>query len=251
MQDFQKLLQWAEQIRTELNKRDALFREKLENAFVVEYTHNSTAIEGNTLTLLETKVVLEDKLSVPGKELREIYEAVNHEKAYQYVQQLISRQEPLSPSVVKDLHELLVANIFQGGIFRSHNVRITGALHRPPEPEQMFADIQRFFEDLPVCEQKFDAVGLAAWTHAELVRIHPFSDGNGRLCRLLMNYQLMRRGLFAVSIAKEDKLEYYKALEEYAVHDDLQPFTDFVFKAEEQRLKELQRDLDITGLPPS
>ena len=246
MQDVAKLLRWAEQIRCELNKQDKSFRDNLERTFVVEYTHNSTAIEGNTLTLLETKVVLEDKLTVPGKELREIYEAVNHEAAYRYVQKLLSDNVPLSQNVVKDLHEILVKNIFQGGIFRNHNVRITGAMHRPPEPEIMFQDIGRFFFNLPVMENACDAVELAAWTHAEFVKIHPFPDGNGRICRLLMNYQLMRKGLFAVSIAKEDKLEYYKALEEYAVHDDLQPFADFVFKAEEQRLQELAKDLGIT-----
>lgn len=245
MQDVAKLLRWAEQIRCELNKREKSFRDNLERAFVVEYTHNSTAIEGNTLTLLETKVVLEDKLSVPGKELREIYEAVNHEAAYHYVQKLLNEDAPLSQDVVKDLHEILVKNIFQGGIFRNHNVRITGAMHRPPEPEIMFQDIGRFFFNLPVMENACDAVELAAWTHAEFVKIHPFPDGNGRICRLLMNYQLMRKGLFAVSIAKEDKLEYYKTLEEYAVHDNLQPFADFVFKAEEQRLQELAKDLGI------
>ena len=245
MQDVKMLLRWAEQIKTELNKKDKVFLEKQEAAFVVEYTHNSTAIEGNTLTLMETKLVLEDKLSVQGKELREIYETVNHEQAYRYVKNLIEKKIPLSANVVKDLHEILVKNIFQGGAYRNHNVRITGATFRPPEPEIMFQDIGRFFFNLPVMENVCDAIELAAWTHAEFVRIHPFSDGNGRICRLLMNYQLMQQGLFPVSIAKENKLEYYKALEEYAIHDNLQPFIDFVYKTEEGRLRELAKDLSI------
>lgn len=246
MQDFQKLLQWAEVIKTEYNKKDKLFQEKLDTAFAVEYTHNSTAIEGNTLTLMETKIVLEDKLSVQGKELREIYETVNHEQAYRYMQKLIAQNVPLSADVVKDLHEILVKNIFQGGVFRNHNVRITGAMYRPPEPEQMYAEVQKFFADLSVNDKKLNVIQLAAWTHAEFVRIHPFPDGNGRICRLLMNFQLMRKGLFPVSIAKENKLEYYKALEEYAVHNNLETFADFVFKIEEQRLLELAKDLEIT-----
>lgn len=245
MQDVKMLLQWAEVIKTELNKKDKVFLEKQETAFVVEYTHNSTAIEGNTLTLMETKLVLEDKLSVQGKELREIYETVNHEQAYRYVKNLIEKKIPLSANVVKDLHEILVKNIFQGGIYRDHNIRITGAMHHPPEPEIMFQEISRFFFNLPVMGNVCDAIELAAWTHAEFVRIHPFPDGNGRICRLLMNYQLMQQGLFPVSIAKENKLEYYKALEEYAIHDNLQPVIDFVYKTEEGRLQELAKDLSI------
>lgn len=250
MQDVEMLLRWAKQIKKELNKKDKLFLDKLETAFVVEYTHNSTAIEGNTLTLMETKLVLEDKLSVDGKELREIYETVNHEQAYRYVQKLIENKILLSADVVKDLHEILVKNIFQGGIFRNNNVRITGATFRPPEPEQMFADVQKFFADLSVNNKSMNVIQYAAWTHAEFVRIHPFPDGNGRICRLLMNYQLMQQGLFPVSIAKENKLDYYKALEEYAVQGNLQPFSDFVFQTEKERLQELAKDLGIKTPPP-
>ena len=245
MVDFQKLLQWAEVIKTELNKKDKILQEKLETAFVVEYTHNSTAIEGNTLTLVETKVVLEDKLSVPGKELREIYETVNHEKAYQYVKKLIKEKVPLSMKTVKDLHEILVQNIFQGGVFRDHNVRITGAGHRPPEPEQMFCDLQKFFADIPLNNKKMNGLEMAAWLHAELVKIHPFPDGNGRICRLIMNYQLLASGLFAVSINKNDKLDYYQALEEYAIKNNLQPFIELVSRCEKERLEELAADLGV------
>jgi len=154
-----------------------------EDAFSIEYTHNSTAIEGNTLSLLETKLVLEDKLSIGGKELREIYEVVNHDKAFAYVQKCVAEGKPLSEAIVKDIHELLVENIFQGGIYRNVEVRITGAVHHPPSPNQMFIEIKNFYADLQR-KSDVDPIELAAWTHTEFVKIHPFTDGNGRTSRL-------------------------------------------------------------------
>ncbi|MCQ5090229.1 hypothetical protein NE475_18490, partial [Ruthenibacterium lactatiformans] len=101
-------------------ERNAL--RSFEQDFLIEYTHNSTAIEGNTLTLLQTKVVLEDGISVGGKTLREIYEVVNHGKAFAYVQKCISESRPLNENIVKDVHALLMENILDGGIYRSVEV---------------------------------------------------------------------------------------------------------------------------------
>jgi len=206
-----------------------------EDAFAIEYTHNSTAIEGNTLSLMETKLVLEDRLSVGGKELREIYEVVNHDKAFAYIQKCVAESKSLSEVIVKDTHELLMENIFQGGIYRSADVRITGAVHHPPTPNRMYIEIKNFYTDLP---QKSDLnpVELAAWTHAEFVKIHPFADGNGRTSRLIMNYQLLAHGFLPVSISKDSRLEYFNALESYAVNVDLTPFTNMIAALEEARL---------------
>lgn len=103
-----------------------------EKDFELTFTHNSTAIEGNTLTLMETKVVLEDGISVGGKELREIYEVVNHKKAYQYVKKCIAEGKILDEPIVKDIHAILTENIIVGGIYRNQEVRISGAGHVPP-----------------------------------------------------------------------------------------------------------------------
>lgn len=100
-----------------------------EKAFELEYTHNSTAIEGNTLTLIETKVVLEDGIAIGGKTLREIYEVVNHKKAYQYVKECISKGIVLEENIVKDIHALLMENIFVGGIYRREGVVILSLIH--------------------------------------------------------------------------------------------------------------------------
>lgn len=204
-------------------------------AFELEYTHNSTAIEGNTLTLLETKVVLEEGLSVGGKKLREIYEVINHNKAYQHVKASIAQRQPLGEAIIKDIHAILTENIMVGGIYRNMEVYISGAAHTPPAPNEMYRQVENFYADLAE-KNTANAIELAAWTHAEFVRIHPFADENGRTSRLIMNYQLLANGFLPVSIAKEARLDYFNALEAYAVHRDLQPFADMIASLEEQQL---------------
>ncbi|ETT61657.1 filamentation induced by cAMP protein fic [Paenibacillus sp. FSL R7-277] len=204
-------------------------------AFELEYTHNSTAIEGNTLTLLETKVVLEEGISVGGKMLREIYEVINHNKAYQYIKSCINDEKPLDEGIIKDIHALLTENIMIGGVYRNVEVYISGAAHTPPVPNEMYLQVKNFYADLAQ-KDNADIIELAAWTHAEFVRIHPFADGNGRTSRLIMNYQLLANGYLPISIAKETRLEYFNALEAYAVRRDLKPFADMIALLEEQQL---------------
>ncbi len=219
-------------LRDKINKNTML---SYESDFELNFTHNSTAIEGNTLTLIETKLLLEDNISVGGKELREIYEVVNHKKAYVYVKRRIAEKKPLDETAVKDIHEILTENIMQGGIYRNHEVRISGAAHTPPSGMEMYSQIKLFFEDLSI-RQDLNPIELAAWTHAEFVRIHPFPDGNGRTARLIMNYQLMAQGFLPVDISKDSRLEYYNALEKYAAEADLSVFADFIAELEEKRL---------------
>ena len=224
----------AELLRGQM-ERNAL--RSFEQDFLIEYTHNSTAIEGNTLTLLQTKVVLEDGISVGGKTLREIYEVVNHGKAFAYVQTCISEGRPLTENIVKDVHALLMENILDGGIYRSVEVRISGAKHKPPAPSEMYYQVKEFYRAL-AADHGMNPIELAAWTHAEFVKIHPFVDGNGRTSRMLMNYQLRAAGFLPVSIAKEKRLEYFETLEAYAVDGDLTPFAEMVASLEERRLDE-------------
>ena len=242
--DLDRLLQKRECYRQALPSIPALTLQSYELAFEVEYTHNSNAIEGNTLTLMETKLVLEDAISPGGKSLREIYEAVNHQRAYRYVKACIARNEPLSEKIVKDIHAILMENILVGGVYRNVDVYISGAQHTPPSPNEMYRQVKDFYADLGWKAQALDPIALAAWTHAEFVRIHPFPDGNGRTSRLLMNYQLLAQGFAPVSIAKEDRLDYYNALEAYAVDGDLAPFTEMVAALEE---KQLDRYIAMAG----
>ncbi len=212
-----------------------------EKDFELTFTHNSTAIEGNTLTLMETKVVLEDGVAIGGKELLEIYEVINHKKAYGYVKKCIAEKKPLDENIVKDLHAILTENIIVGGIYRNEEVRISGAGFTPPAGNEMYMQIKNFYEDLKIKEKELNPIELAAWTHAEFVRIHPFVDGNGRTSRLIMNYQLLLNGYLPVSVAKENRLDYYNALEQYAVNGDLTVFADLVAELEEVQLDEYMK----------
>ena len=127
---------------------DAVTLSSYEKDFELTFTHNSTAIEGNTLTLMETKLVLEDGISVGGKKLREIYEVVNHKKAYRYVKKCISEGKMLDEQVVKDVHAILTENIIVGGVYRNQEVRISGAGHVPPAGNDMYIQVKNFYNDL-------------------------------------------------------------------------------------------------------
>lgn len=216
-------------------------KEKLDQAFDIDFTYNSTTIEGNTLSLIETKALIEDKVSIGGKKLREIYEVINHNKAFKYVKKYIEKRERLDEDKIKDIHEILTENIMQGGIYRNTDVVITGASHIPPTPNDMYNQLRFFFQDLNENSKKMNVMEFAAWTHAEFVKIHPFIDGNGRTARLIMNYQLMFGGYLPISIKFEDKLNYYSALDLYATTGDLQAFITLIEELEEKRLDDMNK----------
>jgi Fic family protein len=235
--DYVSLLRMKDRLKKNWDKLPQAALQSFLRSFDIEYTHNSTAIEGNTLTLIETKTVLEDNLSIGGKNLREIYEVTNHNKAFSYVKACAARQEPLSESTVKNIHAILMENIITGGIYRNCEVRITGAGHKPPARNEMYMQIKEFFSRLPN-HPELNPIELAAYTHAEFVRIHPFEDGNGRTARLIMNDQLMINGFLPISIRKEDRLQYFESLEKYAVENDLRPFADRIADLEEKQIRE-------------
>lgn len=234
--DYPELLRKKEQYQASKASIPEYTLFTFEQAFEVEYTHNSTAIEGNTLTLIETKVLLEDGISIGGKNLREIYESVNHRKAYRYVKDCISKGMPLEEKIIKDIHAMLMENILVGGVYRNVDVYISGTQHTPPTPNEMYRQVKDFYADLTWKGQELNPIELAAWTHAEFVKIHPFVDGNGRTSRLIMNYQLLANGFPAISIAKENRLDYFNTLEAYAVEGNLAPFAEMVAELVEQQL---------------
>lgn len=207
---------------------------KYELDFAIQYTHESTKIEGNTLSLIQNKMIIEDRMSVGGKALREIYEVENHNKAFQYVKDNINEGIKLDANVIKDIHEILMDNIITGGVYRYENVIITGATHTPPSRSEMHNRLNNFYYDLE--NKVMNPIEKASWVHAEFVAIHPFADGNGRTSRMLMNYILIENGYLPVNIKAENKEEYYNALDNYGKDKTLEPFAELVTDLEEEQL---------------
>lgn len=213
-----------------------------EQTFEIEFIHNSTAIEGNTLSLIQTKMIVEDNYFSGSNKLREIFEVINHKKAFDYVKKCIQNEENLNENIVKNIHEILMDNIMNGGFYRSANVFITGANHEPPSSREMYEQVKFFYYELE--KNKYnDPIKLAAWVHAEFVKIHPFNDGNGRTSRLIMNYILMKKGLLPINIKNENKLEYFESLDKYASTGNLEQFCNLV-----KNLEELELDKYITAI---
>lgn len=211
----------------------ASLREKL----VLEWTYHSNAIEGNTLTLRETKVVLEG-ITVGGKSLREHFEAINHRDAILLVEQIVAGNEPLSESHIKDIHSLVLKGIDadEAGRYRRENVVIAGASITPPDflhlDEQMRALLDWYQQ-----AASLHAVERAAQLHTRFVKIHPFVDGNGRTGRLLLNLELMKSGYPPAVIRKEDRLAYYDALDEACVTGDHAAITALVAESVQRSLQ--------------
>lgn len=207
----------------------------LREDLVLRWTYNSNAIEGNTLTLKETKVVLEG-ITIGGKTMREHFEAINHREAIFYVEELVEKKELLSEWDIKSIHQLIMRNIDDknAGIYRSINVRISGADHIPPDflmlPEKMSRFIRWYTEKC----LSLHPVERAARVHADFVKIHPFVDGNGRTSRLIMNLELMKAGFPPIVLPVAKRLEYYEALDEAHTKDDYGLFLALIAKAVEK-----------------
>lgn len=211
--------------------------------FVLKFTNDTTKIEGNTMNYYESKTVLEDGYAIGGKSLQEHFELINSKKAFEFVE---SFSDDFSENFIKDIHEILMSNIFAGGIYRTTNVRIGGANTIPPSWEHVREDMKFFISDFNNKKDEMHPIELACWVHAEFVRIHPFIDGNGRTARLLMNYILMSFGFLPISIKPSIVSEYYSSLDDFGCGGNLNNFVKLVFRLEEERLDEYINEIDAT-----
>ncbi|MFB5761962.1 Fic family protein [Paenibacillus medicaginis] len=182
---------------------------------IVNWTYHSNAIEGNTLTLSETKVALEG-ITIGGKTIKEHLEVINHKEAILYVEDIVRRQEPLSEWQIKSIHRLILKSIDDehAGAYRNENVIISGATHIPSDFVQVKALMEELIQHYDLHWQtNVHALERASLLHIEFVKIHSFIDGNGRTARLLLNFELMKNGYPPIVIEKEDRAEYYRALD--------------------------------------
>ena len=230
-----------------LNNKRPLSKEtvkSLQETINLEWTYNSNGIEGNTLTLKETKVVLEG-ITIGGKSVVEHLEAINHENAIEYLEELINAKTEITEWNIKNLHQLILKGIDDdnAGKYRNQNVTISGASHIPPE----YVVVPELMEKLIINLEDWDdyhPIIRAALLHGELVKIHPFIDGNGRTSRLIMNMELMSCGYVPVIIKKENRLKYYEALDKGHTTKD---YTDFVKLVAEAENHMLDRYLEVIG----
>lgn len=199
---------------------------QLRDKLIIEWTYNSNAIEGNTLTLSETKVVLENGITIKGKPLKDHLEIINHKEAIEYIEDLISKSVKLSEFDIKSIHYLVLKEIdsTNAGNYRNENVFISGAEHIPPVYMNVSYEMQKLIDKYQGWKELHPVV-RACYLHGEFVKIHPFIAGNGRTARLLLNFELIQSGYPPVVIKTENRADYYDALDKAHTTND---YTDFI-----------------------
>lgn len=223
---------------------------KIEEAFAIEYTYESNRIEGNTLTLQETELVVNEGVTIAGKSMREHLEAINHAEAIDYIKDFAKSELAISERTIKEIHALVLHGIDRdnAGRYRCVPVMISGSIHVPPQPYLIEPQMEAFMLRFEKMEKEgTHPVLIAAYLHDELVRIHPFIDGNGRTSRLLMNLYLLRNGYTIVALkgSNDEKIRYYKALE--ASHTERCP-QDFRLLVAQAEVASLKRYLSVLGV---
>lgn len=211
---------------------------KLKEQFAIEMTYHSNAIEGNTLTMRETQLIIQDGLTVAGKSLREHLEVINHKEAIDFLENLATKREAIiTENLIRQIHFLVLTKINEkeAGKYRSVRVRITGTNYVPPQAFEVAILMKDFVKWLKKNWRKINPIELSALAHFKLVHIHPFIDGNGRTARLLMNFILIQKGYPPAVILKTDRKKYYQVLDQ-AHKGNLAPLVNFVARSVERSL---------------
>jgi len=212
----ESLLTIIDNKKRELDSRRPLTQgeiERLTEEFIVEYTYNSNAIEGNALTLRETDMVLRG-LTIDKKPLKDHMEAIGHKEAFDFVRDLVKNHVPISESIIKQIHYLVLADKKEDrGVYRRVPVRIMGAKHEPVQPYMIQPQMEQLLERYRKSTEHI--IPKLARFHIEFEGIHPFIDGNGRAGRLLVNLELMKAGYPPIDIKFRDRIAYYNAFDEY------------------------------------
>ncbi len=214
-----------------------LFRE-FKEYYRIGLTYTSNALEGNSLTETETKVILEDGITIGGKPIKDYYEALGHSEAYDFMYQLVKKKAFLTEGSIKKLHKLFYKRISEkeAGKYRKERVFISGSQYSLPIPEKVPLLMEKFVGRLEELAKNYHPVEYAALVHKEFVFIHPFIDGNGRVARLLMNLIFLQKGYVIALIPPVLRGEYIQKIEK--AHTDHRDFVRFIARA----LKETQKD---------
>lgn len=217
--------------------------ERLREEFLIEFTYNSNAIEGNTLTLKETALVLEG-VTIDQKPLKDHLEAVGHRDAFLYVQEIVSKNEPLTEAVIKNIHSLVLMNRPEDkGVYRRVPVRIMGAFTEPVQPYLIEPKITELLADNEQRKKAMHPIERIARFHLEFEGIHPFIDGNGRTGRLLLNFDMLQNGYPAINVKFSDRKRYYEAFDAYYRDGDAEPMVKMIAEYVEERLGQFLRNI--------
>lgn len=185
--------------------------ERLRDEFLIEFTYNTNAIEGNTLTLQETALIIKEGITIAQKPLKDHLEVIGHKEAYYYVEELVKQKIPLSEKVIKDIHSIvLLDKPHDKGVYRRVPVRVVGTFHEPPQPYLVPIQMEQLLTEYQEMKLTRHPLEQVAWFHLKFEGIHPFIDGNGRTGRLLLNLELMKEGYPPINVKFADRRRYYE-----------------------------------------
>ncbi len=242
------LLQEIDDLKIKLDQFRQFDSFRIAQALELEYTFESNRIEGNTLTLRETDLVINEGLTISGKSMREHLEAINHQEAIAYIKYLMEKNATLNEREVLTIHNLILRGILpdDAGRYRKVQVMIKGSAFMPPQPFLVAKEMEDFFIWYKANKNSLHPIVLAAELHERLVTIHPFIDGNGRTSRLIMNLILLQNGYVIANIKGDatSRMNYYTSLESAQTKDNKEEFLMFVAQNEKESL---ERYLEIIG----
>ncbi len=235
------ILKEIDGLKNELNQYREYDSFRISQALELEYTFESNKIEGNTLTLKETDLIVNEGLTISGKSMREHLEAINHQEAIAYIKELMDRNNSIIEREILCIHNLILRGIYpeDAGKYRKVQVMIKGSSHMPPQPFIVAKEMEELFIWYQTNKNNLHPVILAAEMHERLVTIHPFIDGNGRTSRLLMNLILLQHGYVIANIkgTHESRMSYYNALEACQVENNKEHFLLFIAQTEKECLE--------------
>ena len=245
---LQKILDEIDVLKTKLDSFRKFDSFRIAQALELEYTFESNRIEGNTMTLRETDLVINEGLTISGKSMREHLEVINHHEAIAYIKDLMQKNMPINERELLTVHNLILRGIHpeDAGHYRKVQVMIQGSSHKPPQPFLVTKEMEDYFIWYETNKLSLHPIVLAAEMHERLVTIHPFIDGNGRTSRLVMNLILLQHGYIIANIKGDydSRMHYYRTLETAQTKNNKEDFLLFIAQIEKESL---ERYLTIIG----
>lgn len=227
-------------LKKELDKSRPLTEgeiKRLNEEFMVNFTYNSNAIEGNTLTLNETNLVLQG-ITIDKKPLKDHMEAIGHKEAFYYIISLVKEKIEIKESIIKEIHSLVLMDQPQDkGVYRKVPVIIMGSSHIPPQPYLIKKQMEDLMLDFELWKKEKHIIEQVALFHIKFERIHPFIDGNGRTGRLLLNFILMKNGFLPINIKFTNRKKYYDCFEKYQKTNSPKAMVELIKELEEEQLQ--------------